>query len=506
MTQGNTQRKTQAKRLEEKDETSDFGSLRNYFWELFLNWFSTIDALFGLLIYSLVTLLFSLIALVYWPVHTIATKIVAPLLRHWRSDKKNDVLGIPTQSLGPLDDIFQSVLDRYTNNLEVEQLFTELQRPPAQRRYSTVVCRFLLVASALAYQRRRKVNQTVNALEEALDATISVARAGTFGATILILKIERNNRKPDDKPIVITAFKGTSPLDATEWFKDFSIRKTAAPYNVLPGLIHSGFFYSLGWPQIKQEKGSDSWAQLNRAIADMVPESQVAEHTAHLWVAGHSLGGATSCLFNSILLWRKHAGWAKSNPAYDPTWADRCVLHGVYTFGQPRVGDSGYKVVLNRLYDEEQVLHIRVSNNLDIVPHVPPGDRDILKWGRSVAQILTSWADNSSSSQSGDQKYEGECEPFNHLGVSTIDFEHIGTTVHLQERPHHNKWGALSFLASFLLVWDHSPREYMRDLNYWSEKGLEKDVVDGGDKIAAQMAFDSKFVVSAVKHCTVVRE
>ncbi|PRP74123.1 response regulator receiver sensor signal transduction histidine kinase [Planoprotostelium fungivorum] len=468
--------------------TSDFGSMRAYFWELFLNWFSTIDAVVGLFLYACVTLIFSAIALVYWPIHTLTTKIVAPLLRHWQG-KKSDVFGIPTQSLGPLDDIFQRIIDRYTSTAEVDELFSELQRPPAQKR-------FLLVMSTLAYQRRRKVNQTLDVLEKVMNATISVQRTATFGAHILIVRIVRNNSKPGDRPIIVVAFKGTSPLDATEWFKDFSLRKTAAPYGVLPGLVHSGFFFSLGWPQLHQEVGTDKWTILNQKIDEMVPETKNSDKAAHLWITGHSLGGATSCLFNSILTWRSHNGWAESNPAYDPKWSDR-------------VGDSGFKQVLNDLFDKMNILHIRVSNNLDVVPHVPPGDRDLLQWGRYATQILARFTEKSTKKQG--ESYGMNCEPYNHLGMSIVDFEHIGTVVHLQKRdrsgwvniatetPSKDDQNKLMHLMSFLLVWDHAPKEYLLDLDHCSQR-LEKDIVNGGDEEQKKMRFRSKMIITTFHH------
>jgi len=494
---GKRNAKNETERLASNDETADFGRAREYSWELFLNWFSTIDLLFGLIGYAFVTLLFTLIAFVYWPLHAVITKVIAPLLRHYKDGARSKIFGVPTQSLGPMDDIFQRVVERYTSEAEVEELFQELQRPPHIRQYSTAVCRFLLIASTLAYQRSRKVNQTIDELEKVLNAKISVKRTGTYAATILILKIERVNKKATDKPIIIMAFKGTSPLDALEWFKDFSFRRTVAPYALLPGLIHAGFFYTLGWPQQHQEVNTDSWFKLNSLASEYVSDVSNAEDKSHLWITGHSLGGATSCIFNSILLWRKHAGWAKMNPAAEPSWADKCILHGCYTYGQPRVGDSDYRQALNQALEIEQVVHFRVSNNLDVVPHVPPGDRDLLKYGRKFAQVAKVFL--SSKNRESDPRMD--CEPFNHLGISTLDYEHVGTCVHLQSRPVEGVKSFFRKFASFLLVWDHAPREYLWSIDYNTERGLEKRVREGGEELQQSMKLASKLVVSALNHC-----
>lgn len=38
---------------------------------------------------------------------------------------------------------------------------------------------------------------------------------------------------------VVLVFKGTSPLDLTEWLTDFSIRKSVGKNSVMPGLVHT---------------------------------------------------------------------------------------------------------------------------------------------------------------------------------------------------------------------------------------------------------------------------
>jgi hypothetical protein len=82
--------------------------------------------------------------------------------------------------------------------------------------------------------------------------------------------------------------------------------------------------------------------------------------TRSLWITGHSLGGALAMLTAAFL----------ANVQNHP-------LAGVYTFGQPRVGDP----VFQRRYDETLGdITFRCVNNCDPVPHLPP--RELTKTER----------------------------------------------------------------------------------------------------------------------------
>jgi hypothetical protein len=79
--------------------------------------------------------------------------------------------------------------------------------------------------------------------------------------------------------------------------------------------------------------------------------TKVKSHTdagRKLWITGHSLGGALANLVARRL----------------PTSMKPV---GVYTFGQPRVGDTTF----SKKYKESKIKHHRFVNNKDIVPTVP---------------------------------------------------------------------------------------------------------------------------------------
>jgi pimeloyl-ACP methyl ester carboxylesterase len=74
--------------------------------------------------------------------------------------------------------------------------------------------------------------------------------------------------------------------------------------------------------------------------------------TKHLWVTGHSLGGALAVVC-----------------AYDLSDNERMALDGVITFGQPMIARKGLADYLDNLLLGR---FAHVVNDADIVPRVPP--------------------------------------------------------------------------------------------------------------------------------------
>jgi len=88
------------------------------------------------------------------------------------------------------------------------------------------------------------------------------------------------------------------------------------------------------------------WEQLSQFVAKTRTNKQ------SLWIAGHSLGGAMALIAGAAF-----------------AFAERQTVNGIYTFGQPRVGNHAFTVHCNRRL---KITIFRVVNNQDIVPHVPP--------------------------------------------------------------------------------------------------------------------------------------
>lgn len=130
---------------------------------------------------------------------------------------------------------------------------------------------------------------------------------------------------------VVVAFRGTEPAKLQDWMSDLDTRQVAGPF----GQVHDGFWRALSYV----------WDELTACVAEYQDQGQ------SLWVTGHSLGAALATL--ACARWRE---------------ADKPV-HGLYTFGSPRVGDR----VFERTFDQDfGARTFRFVNNGDLVTRVPP--------------------------------------------------------------------------------------------------------------------------------------
>jgi triacylglycerol lipase len=97
-------------------------------------------------------------------------------------------------------------------------------------------------------------------------------------------------------------------------------------------MVHSGFYFA----------ANSVWSPMIKLMGRLWKAGDV------VWVAGHSLGGAMATLA---------ARWVV---------AEKYDVAGVFTFGQPRVGDNDYAD--NYPLDD---IHYRFVNDKDFVPQVP---------------------------------------------------------------------------------------------------------------------------------------
>ena len=147
---------------------------------------------------------------------------------------------------------------------------------------------------------------------------------------------------------VVLAFRGSQePKDwqtnVTTQLRNFTIRKNGVEtLSSYKGRVHTGFF--LAWASIEQAVLMQiaRWRKEFNAKGEKLPP---------LYITGHSLGGALATMATAALL-------------------DNDInVAGVYTFGQPRVGDRTF---VNQLHTRINGKVFRFVNNNDIVPHVPP--------------------------------------------------------------------------------------------------------------------------------------
>lgn len=136
-----------------------------------------------------------------------------------------------------------------------------------------------------------------------------------------------------DESKIIISFRGTQPSKLQDILSDVKFSQIYGPL----GKVHSGFLRSL----------ISAW----REIASTLRQFQDNKQT--LWFTGHSLGAALATL-----------GVAKMIE-FDLN------VDGLYTFGQPRVGNQRFADEMNREMVAKQNKYFRFVNNNDVVPRVP---------------------------------------------------------------------------------------------------------------------------------------
>jgi len=150
--------------------------------------------------------------------------------------------------------------------------------------------------------------------------------------------------------ILLVAFRGTEPNQAADWLTDAKCRHL--PWDHPKGRVHEGFYQSLKsvWP------ASGAAGSLPKLLAD--------RGNRKVWITGHSLGGALAEVC-----------------AAQAFFVAKVPVEGVYTFGQPRVGDSEFATEVNQKLGS-RIFH--VINDRDIVPRVPLFGMRFRHYGRRV--------------------------------------------------------------------------------------------------------------------------
>ena len=129
---------------------------------------------------------------------------------------------------------------------------------------------------------------------------------------------------------ILAAFRGTESLP--DWLGNLQAVKDPGPWRRTE--VHEGF--------------QDAFLAAALKIGETIGRRRQRQR---VWVTGHSLGGALAVLLAATM--------CESN----------LPVHGLYTFGAPRVGDGRFAERLNRVLDG--AAHWRVVNEGDLVPHVP---------------------------------------------------------------------------------------------------------------------------------------
>jgi hypothetical protein len=167
----------------------------------------------------------------------------------------------------------------------------------------------------------------------------------------------------DDPNLIVVAFRGTHPFDPVALRTDVDLSWSELEG---VGMVHSGFMKALGlqkdkgWPnEIEQGNNQKQFAyyEIRQRLKDLLQKNDKAKFI----LTGHSLGAALAVLFLTMLA--KH----------DEKWLME-KLEGVYTFGQPRVGDKKMGNYMKEKLEKYEVRYLRFVYSNDIVPRVPYDD------------------------------------------------------------------------------------------------------------------------------------
>jgi lipase (class 3) len=234
--------------------------------------------------------------------------------------------------------------------------------PKADQTYDAKWAYALAVISGWAYAEGQVL---VDQLQYYGFAKCTVTEIGVSNPAMLIVATAYFVRSAD-KRVGVLAFRGTEPMNLVNWLTDADTSKyTFGSEHVH---VHSGFFANV----------EALWGD----IVDVVHPA-IENGLEELYLTGHSLGGAMAVVAAARI-------FNDDVPMYQK-W--RSALRGIYTYGQPIVGDTGFKAKFDGFFGAFLYRHIYDD---DVVPCLPPTsvDSTFVHFGqrRAAATPQDSWA------------------------------------------------------------------------------------------------------------------
>ncbi|AKF07899.1 lipase family protein [Sandaracinus amylolyticus] len=215
--------------------------------------------------------------------------------------------------------------------------------------YSPAAAYVAATASAWAYSDPETLRAQ---MEDLLEVPITGA---VFPATNAPMYLDTNafflrtTEQDPSKRLGILVYRGTELTSVGDVLADAFVETVPFPArNFRVGNVHGGFYFGM------------------EAVWKRVYSMLVHERVGELIIAGHSLGAAMAVLTAAQIV--KEAEQDRDRRFRDV----RASLRGVYTFGQPAVGDAGFA----RWMDEKRLGQIvfRHAYGADVVPYLPTSD------------------------------------------------------------------------------------------------------------------------------------
>lgn len=151
----------------------------------------------------------------------------------------------------------------------------------------------------------------------------------------------------------VLAFRGTDPANLIMLLADAQVMQR--PFR--GAKVHAGFHANVEalWDGVSDALEAAREGFFLDESGSRVP---LKNPMTTLYVTGHSLGGAMAVLATSRLF----------GDGYE-SWKPRSLVRGVYTFGQPMVGDEAFATLCDEEFGKRLFRHVYRE---DIAPHLPP--------------------------------------------------------------------------------------------------------------------------------------
>lgn len=152
----------------------------------------------------------------------------------------------------------------------------------------------------------------------------------------------------------VLSFRGTEPTNIISWLTDADVNLRNFSGT---GSVHRGFYTNLRciWQEISHAL-SDAIGEPAASNGDKLNGKGERRPLEHLYITGHSLGAAMAVL-------------AAAKIFKDEEARLREIVRGIYTFGQPAVGDKQFAEHYAKLFGDRLYRH---EYNYDAVPRLPP--------------------------------------------------------------------------------------------------------------------------------------